>query len=197
MCATHSHPALVESVLERSSGFFGLLRHLFGNRPRNQPTDNVANDDPLTPPSGFRNAVICPNLMASMITSGMFPLTRVIAAWTKRLESRSFSKIGNKWSAVMPDGPAAAPRLDFRRQVNNISRSKLNECSGSHLSISWLNPRLGIAGLLSGSVKTRRVACVPGARDAPSRACLAADNSPRLTRDRAQIALLSTVSSRW
>ena len=79
----------------------------------------------------------------------------------------------------------------FGDKSTTISPSKLKGCSGSHLSISWLNPRLGIGSLLSGSVKARRVACVPGATDAPSRACLAAGNSPRLTR------LLSMVSSRW
>ena len=138
-----------------------------------------------------------PNLMTSMITPRMFLLAREVAGLSKRLESRSLSKIGDKWSAVLPDGPAAVPRRDFRRQVNNISPSKLNGCSGSHLSISWLNPRLGFGGLLSGSVKARRVARVPGTTDAPSRACLAADNSPRLTRHRARIAPLSTISSRW
>ena len=49
---------------------------------------------------------------------GCFP-SQEVAAWTRRLESRSFSKIGNKWSAVMPDGPAVAPS-GFSETINNI-----------------------------------------------------------------------------
>ena len=67
----------------------------------------------LTPPSGFCRAVIRPNPIPSMISEGTFPVARLETISTNNIESRSFSRIGNKWSAVMPDGPAAAPHRAF------------------------------------------------------------------------------------
>ena len=52
--------------------------------------------------------------------------------------------------------------------------------------------RRGLGGLFSGLVSSRRVAKLPGATSAPSRAILAEDNSPCLTKDKALAARFST-----
>ena len=95
----------------------------------------------------------------------------------------------------MPEGPAAAPlREDRRHRRNNFSyrsKGKGGTCSNTSLG----NGSRGLASLLLSSVNIERVAFVPGACAAPSRACRADDNSPNCTNNSALVAR-SAMSSR-
>ena len=96
----------------------------------------------------------------------------------------------------MPEGPPAAPFFDDLRFLLNTSSSKSNATGGTWFSTSGGRGSRGCGGLLEASVSCRRVASLPGARAAPSRACRADDNSPTCTNLSARIALNSTSSCR-
>ena len=161
-------------MLEWSSCHFSLFGHLFRHGPCNQPTTI-----PLTPPSGFCRAV---NRMPSRTSSGhcrqttkLRPVRRIV----NRLRSQK----------ERTNGPAATPRLDFSKHTKKSLVSNWNCSVGSACAIRWFNGSLGCGGRFCGSVRAANVAKVPSANATPSKACLAADNSPNCTRDRALAAL--------
>ena len=117
---------------------------------------------PRTPPSGFRNAVMRPNLIASSILSGTSPRAMICANWWKTTTSRSHSKSGLRCSAVMPDGPPVAPRRAVRRFFMSNSGSRLICSAGSNASNSGSKGNRGKSVLFSGFVSSCRVLNVPG-----------------------------------
>ena len=91
----------------------------------------------------------------------------------------------------MPEGPP-----DDLRFLLNTSSSKSYANGGTWFSTSGGRGSRGWGGLLEASVSCLRVASLPGARAAPSKACRADDNSPTCTNLSARIALNSKSSCR-
>ena len=93
---------------------------------------------PLTPPSGFCKAVVNrPTRSPSMISMGTSPVASREHAATKSIESTSLSRV-DKWSAVILEGPAAAPcrssdghqklhRVQFERPLRNAVHNLLTQ----------------------------------------------------------------------
>ena len=128
------------------------------------------------------------------ISSATLALQRSSANWESAGESALFSSIRRRWSAFMPEGPAAALHLAFLTLERNQPSSRENFSTGSKLAISSGTGSLGNFGRRSGSRSARNVALVPGATDAPSSACLPADASPNCANRKARRARISTLS---
>ena len=88
----------------------------------------------------------------------------------------------------MPEGPAAAPRLDDRKLWTNRPSSN-EKTSGWASKIDCDNGALDAASLLLWSVRALRVALSPPTTWAPSNTNLPADNSPICTNCNALSAL--------
>ena len=125
-----------ESVLEGGCGLFHFLGNLLRNRSCDQPPQNISHDDPPHPSVWFAYAVIRPKRMASMISSGTFPTASSELTWTNKSHSTSLSKTRNRWSDVIPDGPGAAPRRAFLKQVRSSNGSNSDGLRGSDRRIS-------------------------------------------------------------
>ena len=137
-----------------------------GDCPSHQPPEDVSHDDLPHPSIWLARSCQAPQ------PDGLQDFTRNLLHFqeTGNLGEEirdNFALQHKRWSDVMPNGPAAASS-----EAN--WKGSASCASATALSISSL--RTG--GRLSGSVNALRVAIVPGAIDAPSRACLAADNSP-------------------
>ena len=118
---------------------------------------------PQMPPDGLANAVNRPNRMTSRISSGTAALAK---SWAKRQNlavSASESRIMRRWSAVIPDGPPAAPRRALRTFL--AKRSGLRENVGPRCSKrSSASGSLGCLGGLSRSSNAFNVASEPSRR---------------------------------
>ena len=96
----------------------------------------------------------------------------------------------------MPNNPPAAPFFAQRTFRKNPSESSRNA------AVAWWSLTLcgkgsrGRGGCRSGFVRARNVAKLPGAKQDPSNACLAEDNSPNWANAWARSALSSTESAR-
>ena len=150
---------------------------------------------PRTPPLGFCNAVMRPSRTNSTMSSGTAALAKFCAKRQNLVMSSWFSNNGRKWSDVIPDGPPVAPRRAMRRFFAKRSGSNMNSGPRRSNKSSGRGSR-GTGGRFTGSESARRVACVPGARAAPSRARRPADNSTIWTNAWARSALRWTSSSR-
>ena len=84
----------------------------------------------------------------------------------------------------MPEGPPAAPTVLL----------SIKGTAGWCVRRSSDNGARGVVGRRVASVKARRVSSLPGARAAPSKACLPEDSSPRWTSVSARSARRSMVS---
>ena len=195
-CATHSHPAFVLSAYryeaDASSACLAICFAIVRATSLRMMSPTVM---PLTPPSGFRSAVIRPRRKPSNTSEGDDAPGKQRTHLPKHL----------RITLVLQDGeavigcysgrrPAAAPRLPVRKQSKNSTGSRTNGWSGSHSITSQLNGTLGNAGRRSGSVKALNVARSPGAFVAPSNACRADDNSPNWQRCTARDALTCSSS---
>ena len=123
---------------------------------------------PRTPPLGFCGAVRRPKRMASTHFTCAPARARSCANLQKRMVSCSLSNNGRRWSAVIPEGPAAAPlratrmffaKMSWSRENHGPRRSKRSSRRGSR----------GSDGRLDSSTN---------ARQAPSRAARPAESSP-------------------
>ena len=85
---------------------------------------------PSSHSSGLLNAVVRPSRFASRIASGNCPTESKLATLCNSSESPSFSETGKRWSNVMLEGPAAAPRRALLRQVRNSIESNSNASTG-------------------------------------------------------------------
>ena len=157
MWSTLSQPALVVrahwngAVAASTLADICLATHL-----RRMPPTTI----PHTPPSAFLNAVIRPILTPSTAAAGAWPLARTVANRKKSELSRSVSNTGCKWFEVIPEGPAAAPRLDERKHLMKMSSS--NEKASFWASRTDCDKgALGTAGLRLLSVRALIVALSP------------------------------------
>ena len=130
-----------QNALEGNNGFFSFLGNLLCHCPPHKTSHNISHDDPS--PSGSSTV----NLPTS---PGMVPCANIDAAWDNNSESYSLSNMGWKWSAVIPEGPLAAPLLAVRKLMRNWDSSKL------------IHSAVGVNSL--------NVANMPGATCAPSNA---------------------------
>ena len=80
MCATHSQPARVLSACWK--GAVAVLGELLRKSSGHKTSEEVFDLNPLTPPSGFRNAVMRPMRRALTISCGTSPLANVSALST-------------------------------------------------------------------------------------------------------------------
>ena len=163
MWATHSHPALVvkaywKGAVAFSTCFATCFEIVLATRRLIMSPTTI----PLTPPSGLVKAVNRPNPIPAMASSGITPCAMIEATVANNSESASLSKIGNKWSAVMPEGPPAAPLLEVRKEMRNNALSNSKGSAGLELATSGLISWRGCANLRSGLVNSRNVAKVPG-----------------------------------
>lgn len=120
---------------------------------------------------------------------GTSALANDSATAVSRCVASSSSRTSRRVSLVRPDGPGAAPRLDFRRLWTIVWAGNWIGWSGWKLLTSGLRGWYGSGGLRAGSRSSSKVPCVPGAVGPAVNACLAADNSPICTRWRARCAL--------
>ena len=163
MWATVWHPAL---VLRAGS-------ELLGNGLSNESPENVPTTIPLTPPSGFWRGVILPRVAQCC---------RVSMRLTEGERGRqSFQK---DQALLLGMHCARSPRRDLV--------PKLNSSAGANWAMSSGTLFLGRAGRRSGSFNASKVFVSPGAKQAPSRACLPANNSPNWTMCKARLARFST-----
>ena len=100
----------------------------------------------LTPPSGFWSAVSRPSLMASRMVCGTCPTESKLATCVSSSDATSLSKTGKRWSDVMPDGPAAAPRRALLKQTRNSTESSSNCSAGWSSATTLLRSSLGSGG---------------------------------------------------
>ena len=121
------------------------------------------------------------------------PCAKIDVAWDNNSESCSSPNTGWRWSAVLPEGPPAAPLLAVRKQMRNWDSSISKPTDGVDWITSSLNSWRGRGGLLPGFVNSLNVANVPGAICLSS-AILHANNSQRWTRFLARSVLFSTPS---
>ena len=124
-----------------------------------------------------------------MMLGGTSALANDSATAVSRCVASSSSRTSRRVSLVRPDGPGAAPRLDFRRLWTIVWAGNWIGWSGWKLLTSGLRGWYGSGGLRAGSRSSSKVPCVPGAVGPAVNACLAADNSPSCTRWRARCAL--------
>ena len=148
-----------------------VLAQSFATTLRNTSPTTV----PRTSPSGFARAVIRPSFTACNSSSGIKPLANCPATSPKSLVQTVSARRGFKCSAVIPDGPAAAPLRAVRKFCNNaLLRTSSGSASRMERSIGVLTTR----GLRVSSFNNFSVLESPGAIAAPSNACRAEDNSP-------------------
>ena len=98
-------------------------------------------------------------------------------------KNRGWSRRGWRCSTVIPEGLLAAPRLADRRLREKRPSSKLKCTRYSGCAKRRGSGVRGCCGPLAGSLNALSVSSVPGARDAPSSACRAKDNSSMWTRE--------------
>ena len=113
-------------------GLLHLLGDLLCHRSRHQASQNISTTMPLTPPSDFCRAVILPSLTAGSTWSGTSHQTMIYAKRHK--DAMSISRRGRMCSAVIPDGPPAAPRRAILTLLHRRSQSRSNSEVGSKLS---------------------------------------------------------------
>ena len=118
---------------------------------------------PRTPPSGLRNAVILRTRIAAMIGSGTFPCASFSQTLKNILESRVLSNRIRKCSAVIPDGPPAAPRRAERRFLRRRCSSSSNGELGTWRETSSGMGSRSTGGRLAGSDNIARVWSEQGA----------------------------------
>ena len=189
---THSQPARVLSAFWNGAvAVSAFLANCWANVRATKRRKTSLTTMPLTPPDGFRRAVIRPNRNAERIDNGTSALARNPATWHTEANDLTDSNKGNKCSEVMPDGPRAAPRRAIRMFFANRSSSNWTNSSGSNPKIFGGTGSLGRGGRHTGLVNSANVANVPGATTAPSRARLAADNSLKPIVLRARSGLVS------
>ena len=133
---------------------------------------------PRTPPLLLRRAVDLPTRMTSTIDGGNSPRAKRSATLKRTRLSLGESSNGRKCSHVIPDGPPAAPFFADRKLRENSISSNSNGLWGG---IRGTSSR-GLGGRLVGSRTAFKVAVVPGARSAPSNACLPLESSPNCTK---------------
>ena len=119
------------------------------------PVFGCADDNPSH--TTVRRAVNLPSLMAWRMASGTRPTESRPATSVKSSDALSLTNTEKRWSDVIPDGPAAAPRRALLRQIKNSSEFNSNCSTGWVSATALLNPSLGIGGRLSGSVSALRV----------------------------------------
>ena len=81
---------------------------------------------PRMPPFEFFKAVILPILTPSTATKGACPRARTVANRNRSDVSLAVSRTCCRWSAVIPEGPVAAPLLDDRKLWTNGPSSNEN-----------------------------------------------------------------------
>ena len=183
-CGTRTQS--LQGVLERCSGFLCGFGDLLSHGPR-RPDGMSPTTIPRTPPSGFCNALILPNLRTSFAWGGTSPRAIMLANSVNACRSPSFSNMGNRCSPVIPEGPATAPRLALRTFLANLSSS--NWTSGIRFNNSGGVTSRGRDGRRSGLVNALRVFKLPGVNSVLSSACHAALNSPTMANFSAGAAL--------
>ena len=191
MRVTHFVPALVDNAYSNGDVAFSTRTVLFRHRPRHQPAQNVPGHNATDSTVGFHER------RQSTESQRVQNLTwrinsresncNFVLAWDARSQSNKM----RKYSAVMPDGPPAAPRLAESKLVANVYSHKLNKTHGCGLVRSSGIGLLGNRGLFSASVRACNVANVPGANPAPSRTWRAALNSPICTNCNARLTLFT------
>ena len=100
--------ACPEGVLERCCGCLCSFGDFLLAMIRRKVSSTTI---PRTPPYGFGSALILPNLRTSIAWGGTSPRAKMPANSVKACRSPSFSNMENRFSLVIPQGPAAAPRL--------------------------------------------------------------------------------------
>ena len=151
-----------------------LLPQIVGQSCRRPGVEPPPGKIPLTPPPALMRAFIFPRRMTFAIAPRMWPVAMSSAALKKQCMSGGLSSKGLRCSAVILEQPAAAPRRENLKLAANFSSSNWNDLSGTFPAISRGNGSWVIAGL---ALSCRTVSIVPGAKSAPSKACLPDDNS--------------------
>ena len=186
MWATHSHEAFVVKAHWKGAGASSAFLATCFASPRHKTSHNIFHHDLPHAPVWFPQRGQPSQSHPVQHLSWVGPCAKIDAARDNNSESCSLSNIGWRWSAVVPEGPPAAPLLTARKQMRNWDSSISKLTDGLDWITSSLNCWRGRGGLLSGFVSSLNVAI--------SNATLAADNSPRWTRVLARSALFSTLS---
>ena len=172
----HGHTLRARScgqrILKRRSRCLDNITQLLCHGATHQSPQYVPATIPRTPPLGFWRAVNLPNRTEFTMVVGVSALDNCSPNLKSNCASCTVSNTNLKCSVVMPDGPAAAPRLDVLKLAKNFFSSNSNGISGAN-SVTHLgnsSPRRIRGGRLLGSCNIASVRSLPGARSAPSRA---------------------------
>ena len=167
-----------QSELERRRCQLDGVFQLLGQRARHQSSDKITHHTiPRTPPVGFCNAIILPTLKTCNTSSGMSARANLSHTRQNFSASRSESNNGRRCSAVIPDGPPAAPGRAHRMFLNKRSCSNSSRPAGWWSCTSRSNGSRGAGGRFRGSCNACKAASFPGAMGSPSKAMRVADSS--------------------
>ena len=123
-----------------------------------------------TPPPNFWRATTLPILMTSNTSSEMSALTTSKSTFYNKSLSLSLRNNTRTCSAVILDGPPAAPFLAVRKDTKNQSRFKAGSTSGLCSRTSRGTRNLGRCGLRLSSYGARKMMLSPSAHGALSSA---------------------------
>ena len=176
MCATHSQPAFVGRPCWKSAvATSALLANCFAmvratNRRTMSPTMI-----PLTPRSGFANAVNLQKRMPSITSSRTSATANLDATCTNNSKSASLSRMGNRCHSRLDLGTIpGCPQTHRVEHLHPIQKPPL-------VQIAWALVGVG-AGVCQFPQNCPRSWRHGAFHSLPSKACRAADNSPRRTK---------------
>ena len=113
-----------KSVLKGSRRCFDCIAHLLRHCAADQPAHNVPNDYAANSAWWFLQRGHTPQSDHLIDALRCLRSRQLLSIANKRRVSRLLSNNGLKWSAVIPEGPAATPFLDDRRLAANLPSSK-------------------------------------------------------------------------
>ena len=175
----HSHSALVDKAywkgaVAASACFETCFAIVRATDLRRMFPTTIA----LTPPSGLLNAVKRPIRMASKISPGTCPVAKRLETLGKKTRNNFTLQHRGEVVRRRARRTCCCTLARFLHTDQELLGGQLETLCNNSAHLFG-----GTRGRLSRWVNSLRVAIVPGAIEAPSRACLAADNSPTCTRD--------------
>ena len=137
-----------------SCRLLGLLRDLLGHGSCHQTSNNVSDDDP--PHTSIRLGQSRQPSQSNVVDHLLWCVCHqqpTLKRLGRASPNQPLSRIGNKWSAVIPDGPGAASRRAVLKHTRKASPSNSNGSVGSERKLLS-----GERGRPSRFVKALRVA---------------------------------------
>ena len=195
MWATHSHPAfVVKAHWKGAVASSAFLATCFCHCPRHKTSHNISHDGLPHAPVWFPQRCQPSQSHPVQHLSWDGPCAKIDAARDNNSESCSLSNIGWRWSAVIPEGPIAAPLHAARKQMRNWDSSISKLTDG--LDWSLLHSTVGVDAAVSfqdSSAPSMTPTCLERPVFLPTR-LWQPTTPPRWTRILARSALFSTLS---